>query len=283
MTVSETPYWVRTPQGAVRERIEQIARIVDDQDEKLTVRAITYKLYGEEVHGKELERAYNRTCKDVVRARVLGAIPWSAVSEERVESGGSTGWSSRDAYLDYHLDVDRLANGFKLNREPAHERPIRVWFEKATVLEYVAEVCREYGVLYTCTRGQMPWTAKKNAADELDPDTAILYFGDNDDKGREIRDVIDRDLRYLADEIGATPPDVLWAGVDAEHEARFELPPNARLDGLDPGDLRDLVAESIRGFVDEEHLEQIVANEADERELIRQTLDDVLDGGEVGR
>lgn len=276
MTVKDRPYWVREPQQPTLDRLNAIGQIVADHDEQLTVRAITYKLYGEEVHGKELENAYNRTCKDVVRARVLGKVPWDAVSEERIEQGGGGGWSSLEAYLEYHLDVDRLTDLFRRDRSPAHERPIQVWFEKATVIDYFSEVCREYGVRYTCTRGQMPWTAKKNAADDLDPDTVILYFGDNDEKGREIRDVIARDLHFLADRLGTESPTVEWAGVTDAHEGEYDLPRDARLDGVEPDDLRGMVAEAIREYVDMAALERLVGEESDQRDELRSTLQEVL-------
>lgn len=277
MTVRERPYWVREPQQATMDRLHAIQAIVEAYDEQLTVRAITYKLYGESVHGKELENAYNRTSKDLVRARVLGIVPWSAISEERVKKGGGGGWANLEAYLDYHLDVDRLTDMFRRDRSPAHERPIQVWFEKATVMDYISEVCRDFGVKYVCPRGQMPWTAKKNAADALNPDTVILYFGDNDEKGREIRDVIDRDLHFLARKLGTEAPHIRWAGVTDQHESEYDLPRNARLDGVEPDDLRDMVRAAIREYVDLDTLNQIVATEEEQRAELRDTLREVLE------
>lgn len=274
MVVQDRPYWVREPTQNTMERLQSIAGIVENHDRQLTVRAITYKLYGEEVHGKELENAYSRTCKDVVRARVLGLVPWSAISEERVQRGGGGGWRGPESYLQQRLDPDSVAQGFRLDRSPAHERPLQVWYEKDTVTDFFREVCREFGVRYVCTRGQMPWTAKKNAADDLPEDALILYFGDNDPKGREIRDVIRRDLRFLADRLDEKPPSVEWAGVTDDHEERFDLPGEARLDGVDPGDLQEMVADEIREHVDVDELERIVTQEGDHRDEIRETMRD---------
>lgn len=281
MTVQERPYWVRTPQGQVKERLHRIAEIVDSHEEKLTVRSITYKLYGKDTHGKDLSRAYTNTCKDVVRARVLGLVDWNDISEERVLSGHHAGgFDGPDDYLKYKLDPERLARGFRRDRTPAHERPIRVWFEKATVDDYFRDVCRRFGVNWICTRGQLNWTTKKQAAEELDPETVILYFGDNDEKGEEIKDVIERDPTYLAGELDSEPPNVEWAGITVDHEARFGLPSNSRLDGLEPSDLKQIVAENIRRFVDTDRLDEIIVAEAEEEDEVRGRLREALNGGD---
>lgn len=285
MAVDANPYWTSEPRASTLERLERLAAVVGEQDDPITVRALTYKLHPE-AHGDDLNRAYNTTCKDAVRARHLGLVSWSDIKEGRVEDEQPREYRSVDAYLNIRLNVNHLARQFTLDKTPAHERPIEAWFEKATVLDEFESVCSSYGVRCISTRGQMPWAAKKAAADRLDGDALILYFGDNDAKGREICDVIERDLRYLAAENAdgnadaATPPTVEWCGVSDEHEARFDLPTGARLDGLEPDDLREIIRGAVTEYIDLDEFDEIAEKERQDKERLRDRLETVF-GGET--
>ena len=281
--IDERPYWAATPRQPTLDRLDRLASIVTEHGEPMTVRAITYKLYPD-AHGQDLTNAYTRTVKDAVRARVLGLIPWDSIKEGRVQSGGqSKGHGDPSVYLDRRLDADRMAAGYHVDRTEAHRVPIEVWFEKATVVDDFADVCQPLDARYVCTRGQPPWTTKRQASQRLPDDARILYFGDNDEKGREIAAVIDRDLRYLAAEADGDgdAPTVEWCGVTEEQEARFGLPAGARLDGLDPGDLRSIIEESVGRYIDQDALDNLAERETDARNPIRATLDGLL-GDETG-
>ena len=281
--IDERPYWAATPRQPTLDRLDRLASIVSEHGEPMTVRAITYKLYPD-AHGQDLTKDYNKTCKDAVRARVLGLVPWDSIKEGRVESGGQRlGDGDPSAYLDRCLDADRIAADYHVDRTEAHRVPIEVWFEKATVVDDFEDVCGPLDARYVCTRGQSPWTTKRQASQRLSGDARILYFGDNDEKGREIANVIDRDLRYLAAETDGDDgaPTVEWCGVTEEHEARFGLPAGARLDGLDPADLRSIIEESVGRYIDQDALDNLAERETDARNPIRATLDGLL-GDETG-
>jgi len=287
MTVDRNPYWTSDPRAETRERLERLAEVVEQQDDPITVRALTYKLHPE-AHGDDLNRAYNTTCKDAVRARHLGLVSWGDIKEGRVEDANPRTYSGVESYLSLRLNVDHLVRRYSLDKTPAHERRIEAWFEKATVVSEFEAVCSEYDVRCISTRGQMPWSAKKAAADRLGGDAVILYFGDNDEKGREICDVIERDLAHLAAENGADgvgkdttpPPTVEWCGITDEHEPRFGLPSGARLDGLDPDDLREIIREAITEYVDADEFARLVEQEREDRERLRDRLESAF-GGET--
>ncbi len=259
MTVELYPYWMRRPSKAVMDRLAIIASLT--QNTVRTVRNITYKLYPD-LHGKALDVAYNRTIKDVVRGRIMGLVPWQNIRESRIEFHSPNGYESQDSYVKSLID-ENFWKWYRRSRRPAHLHPIECWFEKTTVEPEFAEVCGRYDIPYLSTRGQFPWTAKKNS-DRLTEQHLILYFGDRDEKGQEIRDVIKRDLTYLG-----IPCNIEWVAVTPEQEQRFGLPSGARLDGFELEDLKTVIEEAIQPHIDQELYNSIIEEEEREIEELR--------------
>ncbi|MCJ2531433.1 MAG: hypothetical protein LN413_03850 [Candidatus Thermoplasmatota archaeon] len=259
MTVEMRPYWQRKTSEAVMERLRFIAELTASTER--TVRNITYKLYPD-LHGKALDRAYNTTIKDVVRGRIMGLVPWKNIRESRVRWRSPDGFASKEAFLKSLLDKD-FWRGHSLSKRPSHRRPLEVWFEKDTVEPEFGSICRKYSIPYLSTRGQLTWTAKKNSS-RLTAEHLILYFGDRDEKGVEIRDVIERDLRYLG-----IPCEMKWCAVTEEQEERFDLPSGARLDGFDLRDLPTVIEEAVSEWIDGDRYEAIKRQEAAERRELR--------------
>lgn len=273
MAVDENPYWARSPQQATEERLKELADILDEYDEPITVRALTYKAHPD-AHGKQLKKKYQDTVADCVRGRTQGYIQWESLKEERTGHNVPVGgFDEVDNYLETALNAEKIARRFRRDKTPAHKQKVECWFEKATVADDFKEVCHPYDIRQVSTRGQVTWTTKKHAADRLGGDAVIIYFGDNDDKGREIPDVLERDLNYLTDE---NAPDVIWGGVTEEHERKYGMPSESRLDAFEPQDLRDIIRENVEKYINMKQYRQIVEEEEQQKHEIRDQLDDML-------
>jgi len=117
------------------------------------------------------------------------------------------------------------------------------------------------------TRGQLTWTEKnKLATERLESEDLILYFGDNDEKGREIIDVIGRDLTYRGCDC-----EILWVAVTRRQEERFGLPRDARIDGFNLPDLRMLIEEIVTDYIDLKEYELLHEQEEEDKQTIRDT------------
>jgi hypothetical protein len=273
MAVDENPYWSRTPQQATKDRINQLAEILDEFNEPITVRALTYKAHPE-AHGDELSTKYQEVVSDCARGRTQGFIPWGSLKEERTGySDPRGGYDTVNEFLDATLKADRIARQWSRDKTRAHKREVECWFEKATVKGDFKQVCTPYQIHQVSTRGQVTWTTKKKASDRLSEDAVIVYFGDNDEKGREIPDVLERDLGYLTN---GNAPDVIWGGITKEHEQKYGMPSGSRLDAFEPQDLRDIIRGNIKEFIDIEQLERILEREEEQREEIRDRVNEML-------
>lgn len=263
MPVDMLPYWMKTPADRTFRRLEKIRDIVDDEG-TCTVRRVLYRLYPN-LHGAALDKKYNTTIKDVVRARILGMVPWGSIRESRVEYHGGTGWDDVDEFVNFKTDLDFLAQTYCRDKTPSHLRDIVVLFEKNTVVEEFGRVCNKYDIPWMSTRGQLTWTEKnKSATQRLDGDNLVLYFGDNDEKGREIMDVIERDLAYRG--CGA---EMKWVAVTEEQEEKHGLPSEARLDGFKLSDLEVLIREIVLEYIDDYVYKDILDQETEDKERIR--------------
>ena len=260
--MAEVPYYQTYPGETVFRRLRIIQQLA--ANEVRTVRNISYLLYPG-LHGEAINNKYNLTIRDVVRARILGMIPWENIREAKTHYHSPRGWADIESFKDYATDEERLAKAYSRDKRPSHRRPIVVIFEKDTVIRQFAKVCGKYDVRYVNCGGQLSWTEKnKLATTRLGDKDLILYFGDNDNSGYMIHDVIKRDIRFR----GCNSP-ILWVALTREQEERFNQPRNARLDGLDLADLEILIEEIVVEYIDLEVYQGIVDREKEDKDRIR--------------
>lgn len=261
MAVDLYPYWMKPPSKKVMERLKKIAGMVTST---VTVRRIAYMLFPG-VHGKKLENAYNNTIKDVVRLRIRGMIGWDMIRESRCEFIEPMGYDDVDDYiLNLEQDGEELASGYRRDRRDAHIRDFMVWFEKDTVEPEFKKICRRYHVPIVCGRGQATWSIKKQMSEFLGKGWLVLYCGDNDEKGHEIKDVIERDLAYHN-----CPCEIKWAMVTDEMEEKYDLPSEARLDDFDLGDLEKILEGIILEYIDKDKLKEIENQETEDKKRLQ--------------
>lgn len=250
------PYWQNKPTPDVISRMKLLKSFTSVVR---TVRKLTYLLYPK-AKGKILGNAYTNTIKDVVRCRTnffnIGGIQidWNKIKESRVISNFPIGWDNIEEIISYR--TRDISDGYTRNKTPSHKKHIECWFEKETVIDEFEEVCKKYDVGYVAVRGQVTWTAKKKASERLDRNSLVLYFGDNDYKGKEILEVIKRDMKYLG-----CKAEFKWVGVTEEQEDRFNTPRNSRLDGFELEELKKIIEEIIRKFINIKQYNEILSQE----------------------
>lgn len=256
----EHPYWLKKPKPKVLARIKEIRDLWATTER--TVRNICYKLYPK-LHGKALDRAYNTTVKDVVRGRLHHGILWENIRESRVKYSSGTGWANTQYYIDY-LEGRDVSEFYSRDKTPSHKCRFEVWFEKDTVAPEFGRVCRKYDIPFLSCRGQLTWSAKKKASERLGSGDLVLYFGDNDEKGREIFEVIKFAMKYLG--VEAT---FLWAGLTDEQEEKYNLPEDCRLDGMELEDLQGLIEAIVLEHIDLDEFNEILKQERKDIEFLK--------------
>jgi hypothetical protein len=252
-------YWMGIPTPSTLERHNKIIQILGDGIK--TVRNITYKMYPH-LKGTLLDNAYKTTIKDLVRLRVTGQIRFNQIKEVRTKLNNTRGYHDVKEFKNTK-ESQNPSDLYKRNRRPAHTQTIEVWFEKETVIDDFETVCGEYDIPTLTTRGDPQWSTIKKASDRLTEDHLILYFGDNDKRGRQIYQEIQDFIEYLSMERWFQ-----WCGLTYEQEERFGLPPNSRIDGLNTNDLRTIIKETILLYIDKDILADIEKQEEKDKEYL---------------
>ncbi|MGP8069880.1 MAG: hypothetical protein ACLP5V_08325 [Candidatus Bathyarchaeia archaeon] len=248
---------VQSPTQLKRERYDKIKEILGSGPK--TIRRIFYMLGG--------AASYNTIIKDCVWLRLRNEIPWNSVLEEGRQLLGVRNYESLSDFMEI---VPRF---YRLNKEKAFDRHIEVWLEKATLERAFYSVTNKYDIGLLVTRGQVSWTALKDASDRLDEDSLILYFGDNDSYGR---DIIYPSIKDFLSKLDCEPVFERIALTD-EQETKFSFPKGEHhLDGMPERELVQLLEASIKQYLDEEAFNQLCEKEAQDAAK----LENILESGD---
>jgi hypothetical protein len=182
------------------------------------------------------------------------------------------------------------------------ERPFwaMVWVEKDAMVGVLEPVTRGYDVGLYSARGYSSVTFAKEAAEEIRSDgrpVHIFHLGDWDPSGYNAAEVIERELRKHApgadiafEKLAVTEEQRLGWGLSTvatkTKDARYpafrrrcdELgisDASVELDAINPNRLRQTLREALALLMPDEELRRLKAVEAEERERVRELVDEI--------
>jgi len=290
-----TPW--RTQEKTLR-LVARVREILEDLDSylPLTARQVFYRLVGAYGYPKD-ERAYERLCNALNRARRSGVIPF-----EDLRDDGATVMASRhyDGMDGFYGHLRNLADGYERDKLANQPVDIRVYCEAAGMMPQLARTCRPYSVpVFSCS-GFDSLTAKHDLARYCHDNafyrgrsTVVLHLGDWDPSGVSIYESMREDvLAFVADDLSHLDPGTVAnfrrVALTAEMVEEFGLPtaPPKRTDGrsarwagetcqleaLPPDELARVLSRTIEGVLDLDTLRADREAEAQERRQISQAL-----------
>lgn len=244
---------IHKPTPPVKERYDRIKTILSSGSK--TIRRIFYMLGG--------EVRYNTVIKNCVWLRLHNEIPWNSIIEEGRQLLGSRTY---DNLADF---IKSIPDEYRLSKRSAFKKHLEVWLEKATLESCFYQITDKYDVGLFVTRGQVSWTALKDASERLDENTLILYFGDNDSYGRKIYNGIQTFLNQLD-----CHPTFRRIALTDEQEKQFNFPHGEHhLDGVPEPELTALVESSIKQYLDLEAFNQLCEREHRDAAALEQFLE----------
>lgn len=269
----------------------------------LTVRQLFYRFVATNTfpdswrdieHGgtKNTDKNYKRLGAILGDARYAGLIDWDHIEDRNREAQQVRDWSSGRAAL------DELANAFRFNRWGTQPFYVELWSEKAALAGVLGSIAVEYHVPLMVTRGYSSASAMKDSADRISERChgrqvrpVILYVGDHDPSGEDmVRDCRERLAEFRAPEW----LDVRKVAITMEQVEQYKPPPNPlktkrgklsdsrakrylaehghsswEADALPPDELRKLVTDTLKAYVDKEAMDKVIGEENEIRAKLK--------------
>jgi superfamily II DNA or RNA helicase len=166
----------------------------------LTIRQVFYRLVG--AHGfDKTERAYERLCETMNRARRARLIPMDAIRDDGGQTVTPSAWEGAEDFLSaVRAQAERLV----LDRSAGQPTRIIVMCT-AGMVPQLARVAEPYGVPVISSGGFESVTDKHRLAVDLADDgrpTEVLHIGDHDPSGAHLFLALAEDVQAFADELG---------------------------------------------------------------------------------
>lgn len=183
----------------------------------MTVRQVFYQLVSRQVI-KNNRGQYQAVSNALADARREGVIPWEWIEDRLRRPRSVSMWSGLS---DFAEDCRR---SYRLDVWPAQPCYLEVWLEKNALSGIFEDILDPYGVTLNVGRGYDGWDSIHNAAvrfNEKAEDVVVLYFGDFDPSGEDMKRSLEDRLRSLD-----CRPEVLKCALTHEDIRRYNLPPD---------------------------------------------------------
>jgi hypothetical protein len=273
------------PRAETADLIAKVRGIMDEYRQflPLTLRQIFYRLVG--VHGYEkTERAYQRLCETLNRARRARLIPFNNIRDDGFHRTGWQGWSSIEQAK---CAVENEAHEYRLDRQAGQPIRLIVWCEATGMTRQLEQVCEPYSVPVFSSGGFDSVTVKYNVAREFAEmgSVRVLHIGDHDPSGVHVFGSLDEDVCAFLQEMGGKAIFVRLAVTPAQID-EYNLPTvppketdrrafvgnTVQAEALPPNILAEILEHAIGEYLDMDIYWQAVDREAQERTALLEWL-----------
>lgn len=249
----------------------------------MTVRQLYYQLVARQLIENNRSR-YQAVSTAVVKARQDGLIPWRWIDDRLRRPRRVSMWEDLS---DFGEAVCRSYRRDVWATQPTY---IEVWVEKDALSGLFEDVLGGYGVTLNVGRGYDGWSSLHRAAQRLDDDSVILYFGDFDPSGEDMVRSLGERLAFFDVEA-----EIVKCALTADDIDRYDLPPamtkrtdtrraafvakhgdvSVELDALPRSVLEARIRAELESRMDMDALEDVRALEEEEKERLKEVIDEL--------
>jgi hypothetical protein len=272
-----------SPQAETLRLLDQVRGVLGEYEDHLplTLRQIFYRLVGAHAYEKE-ERAYERLCEHLNRARRARIIPMEAIRDDGGTILAPSTWASGEEFFDA---VCRQARNLVLDHTEGQETRLVVICEAAGMAPQLARVASPFGVTVLSGGGFDSLTDKHKFAAELaghDRSTEVLHIGDHDPSGVSMFLAFLEDVEAFARDLGGnvtftrlavTPQQITALGLPTAPpkplDRRAFRGQTCQAEALAPNVLASILREAIEARLNRRAFDQVLRLERKaRRELI---------------
>ncbi|MFA5216919.1 hypothetical protein [Sulfuricurvum sp.] len=275
--------------------IENSVDVLAKIGEACTVRHLHYKLVDRGMTNDI--KHYMRVVQATIEARWNGLIAFDAFVDHEREKLGNTDYEETDVndkIASAKWSIEASMKYYSKNRWENQDDYLEVWVEKKAVIHIFQDVCNSLDVALCPCKGYPSLTFIKDASERFQEAQSagknlfIIYFGDYDPTGedipRSIKETFEKFQVVLDVERIALIEDVV---------RKYKLPPapvkqkdprtrnwdgmgQVELDALEMSTLRTMCKEAINSHLDKDKYEELMEQEAEEKEQYKEELVDFV-------
>lgn len=256
--------------------LERAKQIVQSYDTGVTLRQLFYRLVAAEII-PNTQTAYKTLSAKTAAARREGWFP-DLIDRTRSIHRYRT-------FSDPQEARDWLARIYRRDRTEGQEWSVYLGVEKSGIVEQLLAWFGDLGIPILALGGYASQSYVDQVAEDVEEQgrpAVLIYAGDHDPSGEDIdRDFLERARCF---------EEIRRVALNAEQVEEYDLPPQpgketdsraarfvekhgelvqVELDALPPDVLRDLYRDAILDYWDEDTLQAVLAQEADERASLR--------------
>lgn len=263
--------------------LNEVHRILKEQDEPITIRHLFYRLVGCDCI-KKTEKEYHNLCNQLTKWRRDLLIPYSAFVDTSRTTLGTTGFDDiRDL-----LNVAKQS--FTLNKWNNQDCYIENWVEKDAISAIINDVASDYGVKTLVCRGftsiSSLYQSSLNFNDKIQQGKKVIiqYYGDYDASGL----LMDKSYgTSLLNDFNVNV-DIQRVAVREEHIQQYNLPTrpgkesnhskkftgdSVEIDALENSVLKGMVKDNIEKHINFDEWNKMCEIENEEKNKLNQFID----------
>ena len=230
-------------------------------------------------------KMYKRFGSVIGDARLAGFIDWEVIEDRARNVQSLTHWKDPGQIL------KAAHRSFCLDHWKGQEYRVEVWIEKEALVGVIASICDELDVPYFACKGYVSlsemWAASQRFIEHQEEGQipVIVHLGDHDPSGIDMtRDIFDRQDLFMEH----AGPEVKRIALNMNQIEEFSPPPNPakltdsrcggyvakygseswELDALEPRVLRNLIANTVGNYRDEDVYAEVIAQEIEYKEVL---------------
>ena len=258
---------------------------------RLTARQLYYQFVTRNWLVNE-EKSYKRLTSIVSDGRLAGLVDWSAIEDRGRQPEAAA------EFADLGELIEAALRSWRLPRWEGQENYVELWVEKQALAGVLWPLAEEFHVTMMVNKGYSSQSAMFESARRFlrhrDRQPILLYLGDHDPSGEDMV----RDIRERLQMFGVEGIDVRKVALTMDQIQEYKPPPNPakttdsrfinyqalhgdeswEVDALPPDALEALIREAFADLHDPEMMAKVVEREDADRERLRETVRELVEG-----
>jgi hypothetical protein len=249
-----------------------------EEDNPMSVRQLFYRLVAKGVIEKTQSQYHGTVVRLLGDMRREKVVPFHWIAD-------STRWTIRPpTYSSLEAMLENAASSYRRALWDNQGAYVEIWCESDAIAGVISSVTRTWDVPLMVVRGYSSLTYLHSCGEDIeayDRPAYLYYFGDYDPSGRNIPEVVEREIRGFApsaefyfERVAVTEEQIQqWnlptnPAKESDPRSKQYKGPSVEIEAIPPDRLRALVQDCINQHMDPEPVATMLQAERSEKEIL---------------